>query len=529
MRLALIAMLAAAPVPAQPAPAQPSYDILIRGGRIVDGSGNPWYLADVAVVNGRIAAVGHLPGATARREIDAMGLVVAPGFIDIHSHARRGILETPQAENEVRQGVTTVVEGNDGSSPLPLADFFRQVRDARPAIHFAMFAGQGSIRQAVMGTENRNATADEIGRMREIVRQAMREGAMGLSTGLFYVPGNYSPTEEVIELAKIAGESGGSHISHMRDEAQGVADSVRETIRIGEEGRLPTQVTHHKIIGVKNWGRSVETLRLIDEARARGVDVTVDQYPYTASSTGTAALFPQWSLAGGRKALLERLRAPDSRKRIKAVIVDRILTDRGGGDAKNVVMASCSHDPSLAGKSLSQISTARGRSQSAEDAAETAIEIQQAGGCSAIYHAIQEQDVERILKYPFTMIASDGGIPLPGEGVPHPRNYGTFARVLGRYVRERKAIALEDAIRKMTSLPANRLRISDRGLLRPGMKADICIFDPAAVADRATFEKPHRFAVGFRDVLVDGIPVMLDSKLTGERPGTVLYGPGYVP
>ncbi|MBI1790327.1 MAG: D-aminoacylase [Acidobacteria bacterium] len=507
----------------------PAYDVLILGGRLIDGSGNSWFRGDIAIQGDTIVQMGVLREASGKLVIRAAGLVVAPGFIDIHSHARRGILQTPGAENQLRQGVTTVIEGNDGSSPLPLAAFFRGVQEKGAAINFGMFAGQGSVREQVMGTENRKATPEEIGRMREIVRQAMREGAMGLSTGLFYVPGNFTPVKEVIELAKVAGEMGGMHISHMRDEAQGIADSVRETIRIGEEGGLPTQVTHHKIIGTGNWGRSVETLRLVEEARARGVDVTIDQYPYTASSTGTAAMFPQWSLSGGQKALLERLNASDTRQRIKTVIEERIKSDRGGGDPKNVVMASCAHDPSLAGKSLAEITRERGLEPTLENAAETAIAIQEKGGCSAIYHAINEQDVVRIMRYPFTMIASDGGIPMPGEGVPHPRNYGTFARVLGRYVREQKALTLEDAIRKMTSLPANRLRLSDRGLLRPGMKADICIFDPTTVADQATFLKPHQYATGFRDVLVNGKPVLLEGKVTSERPGRVLYGPAYAP
>ena len=355
----------------------------------------------------------------------------------------------------------------------------------------------------------------------------MRDGAFGLSTGLFYLPGAFTPTEEVIEIAKVVGAMGGVHTSHMREEAAGVLDSVRETIRIGEEGGLPTQVTHHKIIGRANWGRSVDTLRLVQEARARGVDVTIDQYPYTASSTGTASLFPQWSLESGHEALLERLEAPDQRARIVVAIADRIENDRGGGDPKNVVMAKCSFDASLAGKNLAELTAARGVPVTFTTAAETAIELQKQGGCSAIYHAISEEDLERILRYPFTMIASDGGIPLFGQDVPHPRNYGTFARVLGRYVRERKILTLEDALRRMTSQPASRFRIFDRGLLRPGMKADVAVFDPATVVDKADFAHPHQYAEGFRHVLVNGIPVLADGKMTAARPGRVLYGPAH--
>jgi dihydroorotase/N-acyl-D-amino-acid deacylase len=318
---------------------------------------------------------------------------------------------------------------------------------------------------------------------------------------------------------------GGIHQSHMRNEAAQVLDSVRETIRIGEEGGLPTQVTHHKIIGNLNWGMSKETLRLVDEARARGVDVTVDAYPYTASSTGTAALIPQWAQEGGQKALVERLDAPQQRTQIKTVVIENLKTDRGAGDPANVVMASCSFDRSLAGKSLSDITRARGREVNFENAAETLLEIQHSGGCSAVYHAISEEDVERILRYPFTMIASDGEIPQFGVGAPHPRSYGTFARVLGRYVRERKTITLEDAVHRMSSIPAMRLKLFDRGLLRPGMKADVVVFDPATVADKAEFAKPHQYAVGFKYVLVNGKPVIAESDLTQERPGRVLYGP----
>ena len=376
-----------------------------------------------------------------------------------------------------------------------------------------------------MGLVNRPATPEEIEKMRQITRQAMLDGAFGVTTGLFYVPGNFTPTDEVIEIEKVAGAMGGMHHSHMREEAAHVLDSVRETIRIGEEGGLPTQVTHHKIIGKGNWGKSVETLRLVDEARARGVDVTIDQYPYTASSTGTASLIPQWAQEGGQKALVERLDAPAQRAKIKAIVVENIKFDRGGGDPANVVMANCAFDKSLAGKSLADITRARGRQVTIENAAETLLEIQHSGGCQAVFHAIDEDDVERIMKYPFTMIGSDGEIPQFGVGAPHPRSYGTFARVLGRYVRERHTLTLEDAVHKMSGLPAQRLKLYDRGLIRPGMKADLSVFDPATVADTATFEKPHQYAVGFKYVLVNGKIVIDDGKLTSERPGRILYGP----
>jgi N-acyl-D-amino-acid deacylase len=452
-------------------------------------------------------------------------MFVAPGFIDIHTHARRGIFLDPAAKNYIRQGVTTILEGPDGSSPLPIAPFLEKVGAAKIAPNFGTFAGQGSIREQVMGLVNRPATPEEIEKMRQITRQAMLDGAFGVTTGLFYVPGNFTPTEEVIEIEKVVGAMGGMHHSHMRDEAAHVLDSVRETIRIGEEGGEPTQITHHKIIGKENWGKSVETLRLVQEARDRGVDVTIDQYPYTASSTGTASLIPQWAQEGGQKALVERLDAPATRAKIKAVVIERIQFDRGGGDPANVVMARCTWDKSLDGKNLAEITRMRGREVNFENAAETLLEIQHSGGCSGIFHAISEDDVERILKYPFTMIGSDGEIPEFGVAAPHPRSYGTFARVLGRYVRERHAITWEDAVHKMSGLPAQRLKLYDRGLIRPGMKADIAVFDPATVVDKATFENPHQYAVGFKYVLVNGAIVVEGDEVKSARPGRILYGP----
>jgi dihydroorotase/N-acyl-D-amino-acid deacylase len=315
------------------------------------------------------------------------------------------------------------------------------------------------------------------------------------------------------------------HISHMRDEGANILDSVRETVRIGEEGKLPTQITHHKIIAKAFWGKSEQTLQLVKEARARGVDVTVDQYPYTASHTGIVALFPQWALEGGTDALLERLGAPEQRARIQDEIVRRIRDDRGGGDPANVQLSRCEFDPSLAGKTLADVARSRSLDGSLESAAKVVMDIQAKGGCTAIYHAISERDVERILAFPWTMIASDGEAPVFGSASPHPRAYGTFPRVLGRYVRDKRVISLEDAIRRMTGLPAWRLKIFDRGLIRPGMAADLTIFHPDSIADRAGFTNPHQYAVGVAHVLVNGVPVLREGKMTGARPGRVLYGP----
>jgi dihydroorotase/N-acyl-D-amino-acid deacylase len=520
---ALLALLATPILFAQ----TPRFDVLITGAKVIDGSGASWFYADIGIRGDTIAAVGPLSAATAGTRIDAHGLVVAPGFIDIHSHGRRGIFDVPTAENYLREGVTTIIEGPDGSSPLPLAPFFDRLSKTPVSINIAAFVGQGTIRSEVMGLVNREATPDELEKMKKLAEQAMRDGAFGLSTGLFYVPGNFTPTEEIIDIARVVGRMGGIHISHMREEAGHILDSVKETIRIGEEGGLPTQITHHKIIGQPNWGRSLETLRLVEEARRRGVDVTIDQYPYTASSTGIAALYPQWALEGGSKSTAERLAAPEQRVKIKATIVEKLKLDRGAGDPKNVQIVSCGFDPSLAGKNLAEITRARGSEVNFENAAETAIDLQKKGGCSAIYHAISEDDVVRIMQSPYTMVASDGDIPVFGQAAPHPRSYGTFARVLGVYVREKHVLTLEEAVRKMSSYPAERLKIWDRGLLRPGMKADVVVFDPATVGDRAQYDKPHQYSVGFRDVMVNGRFVLRGDTVTAERPGRVVYGPAH--
>ena len=503
------------------------YDVVISNGRIFDGTGNPWFYGDIAILGDSIAALGHLPPHTATLTLEAKGLAISPGFIDTHSHSRRGIFDVPTAENVIRQGVTTLMEGPDGGSPIPVKPFLDRLRNTPISVNMGTMVGHGSVRSAVMGSQNRKATDAELQKMRDIVRQSMLDGAFGMSTGLFYVPGNYAPTEEVIELEKVVASFGGRHTSHVRNEAEGALDSARETIRIGEEGGLPTQFTHVKVVGKKHWGWSEQILKMFDEARQRGVDATMDQYPYTASSTGSAAMFPQWSLAGGRRAFRERLGAPESRAKIKEAVVLTLREGRGAGDPKNVVMAACAHDRTLVGKSLADLTRAAGREVTLENAAETAIELELKGGCSAIYHAMDEADLERFMRSPYTMIASDGEVLAPNPNMPHPRSYGAFARVLGRYVRERRTITLEDAVRKMSSFPAARFGIQDRGLLRPGMKADIAVFDPATAGDTATFAAPQSYAVGFRHVFVNGKAVILDGKVTAARPGSVLHGPGY--
>ncbi len=506
----------------------PTFDVLLTNARIVDGTGSMWFRGAVAIRGDRIVSIAPSIEGSARHTIDAGGRVVSPGFIDIHTHARRGINEVPTADNYTRQGVTTVIEGPDGSSPLPLGAFLTEIGARGISVNFGAFVGQGSVRRAVIGDVDRKATAAEIDQMKALVDTAMREGALGMSTGLFYVPGTFTPTSEVVELAKVVARYGGMHASHQRDDASRVLDSVRETIAIGEGGGIPTQVTHAKVVGAANFGKSVDMLKLIDEARARGVDATLDQYPYTASSTSVqSALLPAWALEGGRAQVLARLKDPAQRARIKNDAIAMIRDERGGGDAKNVQFASCGFDAALAGNTLADLTRQRGLDPTIPNAAETTMWLVEQGGCQGIFHAMNEDDLVRILKHPATMVASDGEVPIFGRANPHPRSYGTFARVLGRYVRDQKVLTLEDAVRKMTSFPAARLGLSDRGILRPGMKADITIFDPATVRDTATFTAPHQYAEGFFAVIVNGQVIFEKGAMTSARPGQIIYGAGW--
>ncbi len=511
----------------------PAYDLVLRNARIVDGSGKPAYRGDVAISGDTIAAIAPRVESGATRVIDVAGQALAPGFIDVHTHVRmrRGIFEHPTADNYVRQGVTTVIEGPDGRSPVPIAPFLRQLAALPKSLNIGTFIGQGSVRTAVMGPVDRPASAEELDKMRALVERGMRDGAFGLSSGLMYVPGIFTPFAEIVELAKVAGRLGGHYQSHIRSEADRVVEAVQEAIAIGEQGGLPTQVTHHKTAGRLNWGKSVETLRLIDEARARGVDATMDQYPYDASGGFLQnGLLPTWALEGGRQSVLKRLRDPVLRTRIKAEVA-RIIRVRGAQDyLAKIVISHCQWDESLADKTLADVARLHGKNASPEDGAETALWIAEQGDCEKVLrNQMSEADIERILKHPATMIASDGEIPAglgePNASPTHPRSYGTFARVLGVYVRERKLVTLEEAVRKMSSFPAQRLRLRDRGLIQTGMKADIVVFDPARVRDPATYDNSHQYAEGIPLVIINGQVVFENNAMTPARPGRVLFGP----
>jgi dihydroorotase/N-acyl-D-amino-acid deacylase len=528
--LAVLTLLTAACATRQPAS---DLTLVLTGGVVYTGEDAEGFVADVWIKDDRIVAIGDFGGQPAEHALDVNGLAVVPGFIDLHSHAirdnpeRSGLLRWPDAENQVRQGVTTVIGGPDGWSPLPVEDAFAALRDNPAAINFGTFVGHGAVRQAVVGLDDRPPTAAELGEMRALVDGAMRQGAFGLSSGLVYTPGNFAGIEEVIELAKVAGRHGGIYISHMRDEALGVLDSVAELIRIAEEGGLPGQITHAKAMGTAMQGKSEDMLALVDAANARGLDISLDQYPYPAGSTGLTVQFPLWSRDGGDEKVAERLQDPELRARIKEELVYQLVNVRGRNDPANVQLAWCGWDHSLDGLNLAQILQRQDREVSIGNAAELIMELQQAGGCQAIYHAMHPDDVVSIMRHPRTMIAADGGIETPGNGHPHPRNYGTFPRVLGEYVRERGVMSFHTAIHKMTGMPADRIGLADRGRIEPGAIADIVVLDPDTVIDRATFVDPHQYAEGVVHVFVAGQAVLRDGEMTGVRPGRVLRSAAY--
>jgi N-acyl-D-amino-acid deacylase len=521
--LALLAapLLAAAPVA--------RFDVLLRGGRIVDGSGNPWYTADVGVRDGRVAAVGRLDEAAATKVVDARGLVVAPGFIDVHTHVESGLAQRPTADNFLLDGVTTLVTGNCGGSAVDLPGFFEPLRAGGLSPNLATLIGHNSVRRAAMGAEERDPTPEELARMETLVDEAMRAGAVGLSTGLIYVPGTYARTPEVVSLARVAARHGGVYASHIRSEGEAVFAAIEEAVDVGRQAGLPVQISHFKVSNRKLWGQSGKTIALVDRARAAGLDVTVDQYPYTASSTNLGTLLPSWTLAGGADAVRERLADPATRAKVAREMKEHIRRRNGRKRLDYAVVASCAWDRARDGKSIARINQEAGRKGRLEDEIQTVLEMVEKGGAQMVYHSMDERDVERILRVPYAMVASDAGVIEPGVGVPHPRGYGTNARVLGRYVRERQALRLEEAVRKMTSLPAQRFGLVERGLVRPGMWADLVVFDEAAVADRATFEAPHAASTGFRFVLVNGELVVEDGRHLGARPGRILLGPAANP
>ena len=501
------------------------YDYIIKNGRIVDGTGNPWFKTDVGIKADKIVKIGFIPESHAATYIDASGKVVSPGFIDIHTHTE-GVADDPTAQNYITQGVTTVVAGNCGGSKLQLRDFFKKLELQGIALNFGTLLGHNSIRSKVMGNVNRAPTDRELEEMKKILTEEMRAGGLGLSTGLKYLPGAFAKTDEVIELARTASSLGGFYASHLREEGLGIIDAVKEAIKIGEKSNIPVQISHHKIVSVDRWGSSKITLKLIEDARKRGIDVKLDQYPYPATSAGLAILFPAWSLEGSKKEVLERLSNPEIRKKFKKELIYNILHDRGAGSLENIQISRCSRDTKIEGKNIKEILDMRGLKNTLNNGADLILELYAGGYVGAIYHAISEEDMERIMKYPSTMHASDGQVVKMDSGVPHPRNYGSFPRILALYVREKGIMTLEEAIRKMTSLVAGRIGIRDAGIISTGKRADIVIFNPQTIKDKATFTEPHQYPEGIDYVFVNGKIIIDHGNITGELPGRIIYGPG---
>lgn len=501
-----------------------SYDLVITNGRIVDGSGNPWYRGDVGIKDGRIARIGRLSPAIAQSSIDAKGQILAPGFIDVHTHVE-SIYSLPAAENFVRMGVTTLVSGNCGSSATDVGQFLGRINEKPLAVNLATLIAHGSVRRQAMGSDDREPTADENRKMQALVEQGMKDGAVGLSTGLIYVPGTYAKTDEITNLARIVGRYGGIYATHMRNEGEKVGDAIRESIQIGEQAGVPVEISHFKISNKKMWGQTPMTIGLVRDARARGVMVTVDQYVYTASSTSLDSRMPTWLRAGGFEEAKKRLADKATRERVVKEMKEG-LKRSGFKDYSYARVANYEPDRSFNGKSIAEITKqVRGKSD-VSNQIEQILTMHEAGGASMVFHGMNEDDVQRIIREPFTMVASDSGVREVDESIPHPRGYGNNARVLGRYVRDLHLLSLEDAIRKMTSLPAQTFGFRDRGLVREGFAADLVIFDEKTIADRATFDQPHQYPVGVAYVIVNG-QVVLGDGMTGARPGVALRGPGY--
>ena len=558
LALVLVAVLLTPPLEAQ----VEAYDLIIMNGRIVDGTGNPWFYGDVAIRGDRIVKVGHVGPGRAIRRIDARGMIVAPGFIDMLGQSELNLLIDPRAESKVFQGITTEVTG-EGGSPAPLndyilkenepffkhfniiadwhtlAEYFSRLERSHAAINLATYVGATQVRQYVLHDENRAPTAPELDEMRKLVAQAMEDGAVGISTSLVYAPAFYAKTEELIELAKVASRYGGVYATHMRNESNAIMPALDEAIRIGTEANIPVEIFHLKMAGKPNWGKMRDVIAKIEAARARGLDITADQYPYVAGATSLGAAVPPWSHEGGTAKFVERLKDPATREKLKQEMRapsnnwENFYLGAGGGEG---ILISGVLNRELAkyeGKRINEVARMMGPRDGQPDEIDALFDLLIADNAqtSMIVFLMSEDDVKLALRQPWVSVGVDHGAvaqsgPL-AEGKAHPRGYGAFPRILGRYVRDERVVTLEEAIRKMTSLAANRVHLVDRGLLKPGFFADVVVFDPQQIHDVATFEDPNRLSAGMRYVLVNGGVVIFAGKQTNALPGRPLRGPGY--
>ncbi len=516
------------------------YDLVIRGGTVVDGTGAAGYTADIAIAGDTIAAIGEIPAEAAGSEININGKIVCPGFIDIHTHTDFSLLVNPQAESKIRQGVTTEIGGNCGGSIAPvrentlkraqkslkkydidvdwrdMGEFFGKLEDTKIGINYATFVGNGTVRSIVVGLDERSATEAEIGKMKDEVARAMRQGAMGLSTGLIYTPSLYADTDEIIELAKVAAQYNGIYASHIRGEGETLFDAIQEAATIGEQAQICVQIAHFKASGQKNWGKAKRALEMLDEARDRGIDVTADRYPYLAGSTGLTFLLPTWIKDGGTGKMVERLKDPQISDKIKAYLKTRAKETQ---DYWSKIIL-CTDGSTIA-------EAAKKRDMDPVDFVCQFL-IEKNGTVSICHFSMCYEDTDLILKHPQVMIASDSSAKAPygelGKGNPHPRGYGTFPRAIQEFVRERKVVDLPEMIRKMTSMPAIRLGLTRRGQIKKGNYADICVLDYENVRDNATYAQPHQYPDGIEYVLVNGKVVIDKGEHTGEFPGKVIKG-----
>jgi N-acyl-D-amino-acid deacylase len=533
------------------------YDVVIRNGKIIDGTGSPWYAGDIGIIDGRIAAIGEVSGGGARQTIDAAGRVVAPGFIDMLGQSELTILVDPRLPSKIYQGITTEITG-EGNSIAPQTDkllesdkldyehykikpdwktfpeYFARLERQGMGINLASYVGATQVRRIVIGDDDHAPTAAQLEEMKGLVRDAMLAGARGLSTALEYTPAPYAKTEELIALASEASKYGGIYATHMRSEGDGIFDSLQETARIGREAHIPVEIWHLKVAGKRNWGKMAQVISFIDEQREQGVDIAADTYAYTAWFNTFSAFIPPWAHDGGDAKMIERLKDPATRARIRkdmetpSAAWDNEWDEIPGPEAIVIGVAQNPKLVPLEGKSIAEIAKMWG-----EDPIDTIFDflIQDEGFTDVAVAGMQEADVTLALRQPWVSVDNDseGTAPegLLGASHPHPRAYGTFPRILHRYVRDEKILTLPDAIRKFSALPAGRMRIADRGVLKEGMWADVVVFDPAKVRELATFEKPNQLSVGMDYVLVNGVPVIEDGKMTGKLPGKVLRGPGY--